>query len=117
MLLALGYTDLDEEHYAFVGHYFAVLSHGAYLVDEASMEMKILTMPEEERKKHELILQNRREYMAKMKKDAEYKKHLEELSQKERKVKQQEKATTAKANELKFGANVIKFEPPANKGG
>ena len=36
---------------------------------------------------------------------------------KERKEKQEEKAKTAKANQLKYGANIVKFEPPANKGG
>lgn len=28
LILALGYTDLDEEHYAFVGDYFTVLKKG-----------------------------------------------------------------------------------------
>ena len=45
------------------------------------------------------------------------KKKLEECSMKDRKEKQEEKAKTAKANQLKYGANIVKFEPPANKGG
>jgi hypothetical protein len=60
---------------------------------------------------------NREEYKAKMKADAEYKKGLEDLSQKERKVKQAEKNKDGKANSLKFGANMVKFEPPAQQRG
>jgi len=52
-----------------------------------------------------------------MKKEAEYKKQLEELSQKERKVKQAEKNNDGKANQIKFGANMVKFEPPAQQRG
>lgn len=52
-----------------------------------------------------------------MKAQAEYKKQLEELSQKERKVKQAEKNNDGKANQIKFGANLVKFEPPAQQRG
>lgn len=52
-----------------------------------------------------------------MKADQEYKKQLEELSQKERKVKQAEKNQDGKANDIKFGANLVKFEPPAAQRG
>merc|ERR1712224_860531 len=49
--------------------------------------MKMKNMSAEERAKQELIQKNREEYKAKMKADAEYKKQLEEISVKERKVK------------------------------
>ena len=63
-------------------------------------------------------MKNREEYLAKQKADRELKKKLEEYSQKDRKVKQEEKASTAKANQLKYGANIVKFEPPKeSKGG
>lgn len=52
-----------------------------------------------------------------MKADAEYKKQLDELSQKERKVKQAEKNEDSKGNQIKFGANMVKFEPPAAQRG
>lgn len=55
---------------------------------------------------------------AKMKADAAYKNELAELSMKERRAKGQEKQEDAKANHLKFGANMVKFEPPKEaKGG
>ena len=42
---------------------------------------------------------------------------MEDLSQKERKVKQAEKNEDGKANSIKFGANLVKFEPPAAQRG
>ena len=109
--------DLDSEVYAFTGNYFAVLSHGSYMIDEAVIELKMETMTPEERKKQELILQNRREYMAKMKEEALYKKKMQELSEKDRKVKQAEEVRDSKANEMKFGAVIKKFEPPKEQRG
>mgnify|MGYP006171772805 CR=1 FL=1 len=50
-----------------------------------------------------------------MKEEAEYKKQLEHISQQERKVKQAEKNETTKGNKLKYGANIVKFEPPAEQ--
>lgn len=84
---ALGYTCLDDEIHAFAGDYFAVLMEGSQRIDATTMPIKLKNMSEEDRKKQELIQKNREEYKAKMKADAEYKKQLEELSQKERKVK------------------------------
>jgi len=114
---ALGYTCLDEEMHAFAGDYFAVLMEGSQLIDAETMKLKMLYMSEEEKAKQELIQKNREEYKAKMKADAEYKKQLEELSQKERKVKQAEKNSDAKGQQIKFGANMVKFEPPAQQRG
>ena len=93
------------------------MSHGAFMIDEATIELKMETMSPEERKKQELILQNRRDYMAKMKADQEYRKKMEELSQKDRKVKQAEECRDSKANEMKFGAVIKKFEPPKEQRG
>lgn len=114
---ALGYTHLDDEMHAFAGDYFAVLMEGSQLIDAATMPLKLKTMSEEDRKKHELIQKNREDAKAKMKADAEYKKQLEELSQKERKVKQAEKNKDSRGNNLNFGANMVKFEPPAAQRG
>ena len=55
--------------------------------------------------------------IAKMKKDAEYKKELAELSMKERHAKGLEKQPASKGNALKFGANMVKFEPPKEQKG
>jgi len=114
---ALGYTYLDDEIHAFAGDYFDVLMDGSTLIDAETMTLKKKHMSEEERAKQELIEKNKAEYKAKMKAEAEYKKQMEELSQKDRKVKQAEKNKDSKGNDIKFGANMVKFEPPAQQRG
>ena len=74
LLAALGYTPVDDEITAFVGNYFSVLGLGAHLIEDESMKLKMLSMSEEDRKKQELIMQNRKEMMAKRKAEMEYKK-------------------------------------------
>jgi len=117
MVEALGYTNLDDEIHAFAGDYFDVLMEGSTLIDNAVTELKMNNMSEEERKKAELIRKNQEEYKAKMREAAEYKKQLEDISMKERKVKQAEKNQDSKGNDLRFGANMVKFEPPAQQRG
>lgn len=73
---ALGYQSMDAEMMAFTGDYFVVLNLGAKIIDEESMQIKMLSMSEEDRKKQQLIIDNRKAYEAKMKADAEYKKML-----------------------------------------
>jgi len=77
---ALGYTYLDEEMHVFVGDYFVNLSVGAHMIETEVMKLKMLSMSDEERKKQELIMKNREEYLAKQKADRELKKKLEEYS-------------------------------------
>lgn len=117
LIEAIGYINLDEEQHAFAGDYFQLLMESSQLIDAETMKLKMKYMSEEERQKQELIQKNREEYKAKMKADAEYKKQLEEISQKERKVKQAEKNQDGRANDIKFGANMVKFEPPAAQRG
>lgn len=52
-----------------------------------------------------------------MRAEAEYKRELAEISMKERHAKAAEKCEDAKANKLKFGANMVKFEPPKEQRG
>jgi len=84
---ALGYTFLDDEIHAFAGDYFGVLMDGSNMIDAETMTLKKKYMSDEEKAKQELIEKNQADARAKMKADAEYKRQLEELSQKERKVK------------------------------
>jgi len=62
---ALGYTFLDDEMHVFVGDYFVNLSIGAHMIETEIMKLKMLTMSDEDRKKQELIMKNREEYLAK----------------------------------------------------
>ena len=117
LLSQIGYTDMDDELMAFVGDYFVILSRAAYLIEEESQKLKNLQMSPEEKAKFEMIKQRQLEYQAKMKEEAEYKKQLQMRSEQDRAVKAAEKAKTSVANQLNFGANVVKFEPPKNQGG
>ena len=47
----------------------------------------------------------------------EYKRQLAEYSQKDRAAKAKEEVRDSKGNQLKFGANLVKFEPPQQRGG
>jgi len=90
---------------------------GSTEIANASMALKMLTMSEDEKQKMEMIKKNQEMFKAKQKEEAEYKKQLEHISQQERKVKQAEKNETTKGNKLKYGANIVKFEPPPEKRG
>ena len=117
LIEALGYVELDGELHAFTGDYFQILMEGSTEIANASMALKMLTMSEDEKQKMEMIKKNQEMFKAKQKEEAEYKKQLEHISQQERKVKQAEKNETTKGNKLKYGANIVKFEPPAEKRG
>lgn len=73
LLKALGYVEVDSEIMAFTGNYFDVLFMGSRLIDDAAMEIKMLSMSPEDRKKQELIIQNRKELAEKRKAEAAYK--------------------------------------------
>lgn len=118
LIEALGYTYLDDEIHAFAGDYFQTLMEGSNLIQSVTNQLRMDNMSEDERKKHELIRKNQEEYKAKMKADAAYKKQLEDLSHKDRKVAQAVKNTDQRGNTLAFGSTLVQFEPPASgKGG
>lgn len=118
LIEALGYTYLDDEIHAFAGDYFQTLMEGSNLIQSVTNQLRMENMSEDERKKHELIRKNQEEYKAKMKADAAYKKQLEDLSHKDRKVAQAVKNTDQRGNTLAFGSTLVQFEPPASgKGG
>lgn len=117
LLTALGYIQIDGDISSFVGDYFVILAMGAHIIEEESMKLKMLTMSPEDRKKQELIMERQREYKEKMKKDAEYKKTLQDHSMKDRAEKAKEPQKCSVGNKLNFGANMVKFEPPAESRG
>jgi hypothetical protein len=117
LLEALGYQKMDEDMHAFVGDHFVVLNLGARIIDEESMQIKMLTMSEEDRKKQQLIIDNKKAYMAKAKAEAEHKRILQENSMKDRKEKAKEIQPASHGNKLNFGANLVKFEPPKESRG
>ena len=117
LLRDLGYVDTDPEVCAFVGNHFATLNQGALLVEDRLMELKLVFMDDEERKKQEILIANRKQMREKIRQEQAYKKQLSELSMKERHAKAQEPVKASHGNQLKFGANVVKFEPPKEQRG
>jgi len=67
LLTLLGYVEMDEDLSAFVGEYYAGLIQGAKQIEDASMNIKMLTMSEDERKKVELIRKEKEEFLVKQK--------------------------------------------------
>lgn len=112
LLMTLGYINMDEEHYVFIGDYFVVLLLGQGILEHQTNRLKIKYMPEEERKRLQLVEQKRLEAIEESKNKQDYIKKLQEQSECDRKEKALQKAKASVANELKFGANVKKFEPP-----
>ena len=87
LLMILGYVDMDEEHYVFVGDYFVVLLMGQGIVEHLTNRLKMKYMPEEERKRAELVEQKRLEVLEENKKKQDYMRKLQEQSEQDRKEK------------------------------
>ena len=65
-----------------------------------------------------MINQNRRDLAAKQKAEKEHRDEMARISNMDRKAKGQEPVKSSVGNVLKFGANMVKFEPPKEaKGG
>jgi len=109
LLLTLGYIDIDEEHYIFVGDYYTVMLIGQGMLEHTLNKIKAKYMSPEERKRYELIEQKRVEALEEMTKKNEYMRQMQEQSERDRKEKAKEKAKDEKANPLNFGANIVKF--------
>jgi len=62
LILALGYTDLDAEHYAFVGDYFTVLKKGQTLIEKVLEPIRYKAMSPEEQKKYDILQEQKRIY-------------------------------------------------------
>ena len=114
LIEALGYSFLDNDFHAFNGS-DADLAKGEKQIAEV---VRYLKMTPEQKAKEDLLRKNKAEYAAKQKKDAELKRQYEEKAAHDRQEKKHQKIEASHANELKFGANVKKFEPPAaSRGG
>ena len=118
LLLSLGYIDMDDEHYIFVGDYFTVLLMGQGITEHALNKQKAKNMTPEERKRYEFTEQKRLESIEEMQKKNEYIKKMQEQSEQDRKEKAAIKSKTSVANPLTYGANIQRFkQPPPSKGG
>merc|ERR1711977_568230 len=60
----LGYESMDDEVSAFTGKNYSMLIHGVKMLEDQTLKIKMLIMSPEERKKHELIIKEREEFLA-----------------------------------------------------
>lgn len=87
LILALGFIDMDPEHYVFVGDYFTVLLLGQGMTEHALNKLKVKFMTPEERQRFEIIEQKRLEVIEENKKKQEYIRKLQEQSEQDRREK------------------------------
>ena len=64
LILALGFMQTDAEHFVFTGDYFKVLEKGQRLTEAALEPIKVKFMSPEERKKWEVLQEQKRLYLA-----------------------------------------------------
>ena len=72
-------------------------------------------MTPDQRAKEDLLRKNRAELASKQKAEAELKRQYEEKQAHDRAEKKFDKIEASKANTLKFGANIKKFEAPKSR--
>ena len=62
LVLALGFMQVDEEHFVFVGDYFKVLKRGQFLIEKAVEPIKVKFMTPAERIKWDQLQESKRIY-------------------------------------------------------
>jgi hypothetical protein len=65
----MGFTDVDEEHYVYIGDVFYTLKAGIKQIDVALEPIKVKYMSEEDRTKHYVLKEQKAAYEAKRKED------------------------------------------------
>jgi DNA replication protein DnaC len=95
-----------------------VLSRGIAEIERVLNKLKVKYMTPEERKKWELIEEQKQRYKEEQAKKQEYMKLMKKQQEEDRKMKAEQVVRASVANELHFGANIVKFKPPCPpKGG
>jgi|ERR1712070_67413 hypothetical protein len=113
----MGFTNVDEEHYVYVGDVFHTLKAGVKLTDVALEPVKVKYMSEEERTKHYVLKEQKAAYEAKRKEDQARIDAAQRQAGYDRTEKNKEEVKSIKGRQLKYGANVKKFEPPVKQRG
>lgn len=74
-------------------------------------------MTPEEKKKWEILQESKRIFKEEQRKKNEAIEHAKMMQKYDRMEKDTEEVKDSIGNQLKFGANMVKFEPPVRKGG
>lgn len=98
LILAFGFVQTDAEHFVFVGDYLKVLQKGQALTEKALGPVKYKFMTPEEKKKYDLLQEQKAIYKAEQEKQRAAKEQLQKQREWDAKEKAQNKATASKAN-------------------
>ena len=113
----MGFIATDKDHFVFMGDYFKLLSKSMVLIDKAADPLRVQYMTPEEKKKWEILQESKRIFKEEQRKKQETIDHLQKMQKYDRMEKDTEEVKDSIGNQLKFGANMVKFEPPVRKGG
>lgn len=115
----MGFICADADHLVFMGDYFTVLKSGVNLTEEALDPIKEKFMAPEELKHHLMVKANQKAFAEKQAQDKSKMAALEKQAMIDRREcvldKEHIEVKDAKANTLKYGANVKKFEAPVEQ--
>lgn len=111
LFVAIGFKE-DGENMVFEGNYLRKLNRGIKLAEEALDPVKCKFMTPEELTKHNLIKAQAKAYAAKQAADKERVAEAERMRKYDAVEKAGEEIVDSVGNELKFGANIHKFEAP-----
>ena len=113
LLLALGYADAGAEFYTFDINNYSTLIKLKKIIEDFYDEKRKKYMTPEELEKYELLKEQKAKMIEEHKKKMEAKESLEKGMKLDRAEKSKEEVKASKGNNLNFGANVMKFQPPA----
>ena len=113
LLLALEYKDESDEFYVFNIKKFTHLAKAKKLIEETYNNVRKKYMTPEELEKYERLQEYQRKVAEEQKMTKQKMDELNKGMKCDRMEKSQEEVKASRANELKFGASVTKFEPPA----
>lgn len=78
---------MDDEHYIFVGDYLVVLSRGVSEIDRVLNKLKVKYMTPDEKRKWELIEEQKQRYREEQAKKQEYINLMKKQQEEDRKIK------------------------------
>lgn len=82
---------------------------GSSKIEDLINHLKVKYMSPEERKKWEMLEEQKQIYKEEQRKKQEYMNLMQKQAMEDRARKAEQKATTSVANQMNFGANIVKF--------
>ena len=117
LILALGFESISDEFYDFDINNYSELIRTRRIVEDEHDEIRKKYMTPEELEKFILLQDQKKQMIEEQRKKNKIKSELESGMKLDRVEKSKEEVKASKGNSLVFGANVVKFEPPAQPRG